>query len=337
MPENTYEHDTIGRTDPPRSLEALADATVDRRLFLRGSALAGAGLVAASVLPAGIAHAAPACYFGAGVQPRGGEANQRDAVLALESKIGRKLGIHRRYVHWDGTIPDGTHRWASDGGRIPYISFHAYKRSGANISWRSIASGQHDAHLRSVGSKLRDFGAPIYFSFHHEPEDDGGNGTAADFRAAFDRVKGVFDSQGATNLRWMVALMASTYGGGNGGLTQWLPSSSSYSLLGADGYNRYPISKVWPWRTFAEVFSAARTKAQQSGKGLFIAEYGCVENNAGDKGRWFDQASATMSSWPELKAAVYSHRQDPIPYWVDSSSSSLAAFKAMGLRSHFNG
>ena len=51
------------------------------------------------------------------------------------------------------------------------------------------------------------------------------------------------------------------------------------------------------------------------GKGLFIGEYGCPEqdahgNTSGDpraKASWFREAGATIKSWPEVKAAVYSH------------------------------
>jgi hypothetical protein len=246
--------------------------------------------------------------------------------------IDRRLSIHRRYVHWDGQLPDRTHRWASDGGRIPYISWNAYTRSGRTIPWREIANGRHDAFLRSSAKSLRQFRDPIYFSFHHEPENDPRNGSADDFRAAFDKVRRVFDSEGATNLRWMVALMASTYGGGNGGVNKWLPPRRSYDLLGADGYNRFPVQKVWPWRSFAEIFRPARMLARQTGKGLFVAEYGCVEHQPGDKARWIKHAAAKAADWPELEAMVYSHRQDPVPYWIDSSRSSLAAFRAMGQR-----
>src|SRR6266446_5410012 len=71
----------------------------------------------------------------------------------------------------------------------------------------------------------------------HEPEDDLICGSPAEFRAAYAHIRRIFEANGVS-VRWVAALMASTYDGGNGGYRQWLPPT--YDLIGVDGYNRYP-------------------------------------------------------------------------------------------------
>ena len=77
-----------------------------------------------------------------------------------------------------------------------------------------------------------------------------------------------------------VTLMASTYAGGHGGPEPWLPKE--YRMLGVDGYNRYPCitrPSKHPWKPFWEIFAPARHVAMARGKGLFIGEVGCVEQD----------------------------------------------------------
>lgn len=322
---------------------------MNRREFLRNTAVTGAGIaVAGSAAWPDPALATASCLFGAHALPRGSQKDQRESTLALEAQIGRKLGVFRRYSYWDEPPPDLTHLWAAEGGRVPYISWHAYTRSGTAIRWASIANGSHDAFIRSVGKGLASFGHPIFFNFHHEPENDTANGSAADFRAAFQRVRTLFDGQGATNLTWICTLMGTTYRGRNGGADAWLPPSRFYTHVGSDGYNRWPRIAKPGWRTFAEVFGAAHDKSVQLGKKLFVGEYGCVEqvtssNPLGDpqaKADWFRGAARATERWGNVVALSYSHASAMftgklMPYWADTSSPSLNAFKTVGLSPYF--
>ncbi len=334
---------------PASSPDPLSDIDPrwDRRRFIRSSAIAVAGLLAASALPMDPVLAAyrHRIHFGAGCEPQGSQ-DQRAAVLELERKIDRKLGIMRRYTFWECDIPDGTHRWAAADGRTPYISWHAYTRGGQTIPWRSIAQGDHDAYIRNKAHTIKAWGKHVYLSFHHEPENDPANGGPAEFRAASDRVHTLFRNVGADNVTWVVALMASTYGGGHGGAEVWLPRD--FHLVGVDGYNRYPCGDYgYPWRSFREIFDPARQWARRVNRGLFIGEYGCVEKDAcggsgagGAKAAWFQAAADTMASWGGVRGAVYSHTNGGsahIPYWADTSASSLRAFRTMAHLPRFDG
>jgi hypothetical protein len=327
----------VSQNNTPVSASSMdpTGRVMERRAFIRTSTILGAGMVAASALPATPASAWPSIYVGAGCEVRGKQKDQRDALMMLEHRIGRRLGIMRRYSYWDSPLPDPTHLWAAQRGTIPYISLHAYTRTRREIRWSSIAAGDHDAALRTKARSLRDSGHTMFFSFHHEPENDRGNGTARDFIAAHDRVRNLFDYEGVTNLVWVTTLMASTYRGGHGGADLWLPAN--YDMLGVDGYNRFPCDD-YRWRSFREIFGASRERARREAKPLFVGEFGCVERwqcggpkVAMGKADWFKAADETVRSWPQVSALVYSHGKsgNGIPYWVDSSRPSLRAFSRM--------
>ena len=322
---------------------------MDRREFLKTSAVVGGGVTASGAfewLRSGQALAASStgCRLGVMASPRNGQ-TWKTAITHLEHEIGRRFAIIRKYHTWEASIPTQFETWNTHNGRTPYTSWHAIKANGTPLRWASIASGGEDGRIRSQAISIKKWGQPLYLSFHHEPEDDTGIcGSAADFVAAWGRVRHIFDAVGVTNVTWIATLMASTYAGNNGGADSWLPSS--YDLLGVDGYNRWPCISGQGWRTFAEIFAPAHKVAVRRGHGLFIGEFGTVEQNAcghssGNpraKANWFQDSAATIKTWPQVKAACYSHTEaGNFRYWVDTTDSSLAAFRAVSLKPYFRG
>jgi hypothetical protein len=324
---------------------------VDRRDFLKKTAVAGAGLTIPTWIEATPSSASPgaACRWGAYASPRNGE-TAKHAILALENKIGRKLAITRHYMNWDRPIPGELVHWSAAGGRKPYVSWQAVRHNGTVIPWHSIARGNHDREIKAQAARIRSWGRPAYFNFHHEPENDTRNGGPADFRAAFQRVRNIFDSMNVNNLTWAVILMASTYAGGHGGPGHWLPNR--FELVGVDGYNRWPClpnRSQHHWASFREIFRPAHRLAVNRHKGMFVGEFGCVERNAcGNRGaprhakaRWVHWAGETLKAWPEVKGVVYSHTLARYQgyneaYWVNTSAASLSSFKRVGLLDHFH-
>lgn len=339
---------------------------MDRRAFLKAIAAGGAGLAVSGFrfpashvghraprrlqrglpVPAGAATSAP-CLFGAYVNPFGSDPTA--AIAAFETSIGRPLAITRHYLTWTNSLTTTTIKKSVATGHIPYIAWHATKKGNVAVPWSSIATGSEDAWIVTQAQALRDAGFPVYLTFHHEPEDDPANGAPADFAAAYDHVRAVFDAEGVTNATWVVTLMATTYGGGHHGYESWLPQR--FDLLGVDGYNRHPcLSNLpkHPWKSFEEIFADSHDASVATGVPLFIGENGCVEqydcgNTVGDpnaKARWFADECATLKSWPEVRAVLYSHttcRHNGylMEYRVDSSPASLASYNAFGQDPYF--
>src|SRR2546430_11044737 len=130
---------------------------VDRRDFLKRSAVTGPGFALAPVLklvpgvrvpkvrpagslqsldpsqaetPAQFSQASqasevltPQCLCGAFAQPRGGQ-NTRQALVDLENHEGRRMGVHRDYQGMDNDILGETAKLLIARGPIPYPAFH---------------------------------------------------------------------------------------------------------------------------------------------------------------------------------------------------------------------
>jgi hypothetical protein len=327
---------------------------MDRRDFLKSTAAATAGLTLEGLMGRDVASAGRSsiltarCRWGAFADPVAGQTDAQ-AYLALENKIGRKLAVTRQYLPWDADLPGAVARWSARGGRIPYISFKALHSNGDPVRWASIASGSKDASIRAQAERMRTWGHRAYMSFHHEPEDDPSCGSPAEFRAAYAHVRRIFRAH-RVKVRWVVALMASTYDGGNRGYKPWLPPA--FDLIGVDGYNRYPCigdRAEHPWQSFHALFSSAYHAAVRTNKPMLVAEAGCVEQDAcghgsGDplaKARWFTRMGETLKGWPRVQGVLYSnttlmHRGYRMDYRVDSSSAAIAAYRKVGLQAYFS-
>jgi hypothetical protein len=283
------------------------------------------------------------CLWGAYVDP--GKGSAISAIQGFETLIGRRLDLTRHYIRWDRNLVNDPIVQSAKEGRIPLIAWHTQRLDSSWVMWADIARGDHDQELQAQAALLRNWGGEAYFVFNHEPENDPA-GSAQDFVAAFDHVRRVFEAAGARKLRWVATLMRGTYQGTRGGPAAWLPGSCD--LLGADGYNRGACNPAIAWESFRSIFSAARAVAREQRKGLVIEEWGCVEAGAcggspsgGSKADWLREAAATIRSWPEVHAVIYSqvnaaYAGADVDFRVNTSPHALQTFKQIGLEPYFH-
>jgi hypothetical protein len=323
----------------------VSDGLSRREFLTRALAGAGAGALAASgVLPAAQASAAKRsrsrAIWGAFVAPKGAE--RIASVKAFEDLIGRRIDLTRHYLNFDRRLVNDVVEESVSSGHLPLIGMIAKKTGGGSAKFHDIAAGRYDTHLEEKGKSLRDLGVPVYFVFNPEPENDFTAGTAAEFKAAYNHIREVFTSAGATNLRWMATLMRGTYHGHFGGPNKWFPSGAD--IVGADGYNRGSCSGGG-WVSFQNIFTAAHEYAKKRGKPLFIEEWGSVEGRAcggrvksHDKGTWIKAAGETILGWPELLGVCYSQTRAyyaqtgrTVDFRVQTSKRSLEAYRRVGL------
>ena len=300
----------------------------------------GTGGADGTAEPTGVRNAR--CLWGAYVDPGNGSAI--GAVESFERRIDRRLDLTRHYIRWDRNLVNGPIEQSAKGGRIPLIAWHTQRLDGSWVKWREIAKGRHDREIAAQAKLLRDWGGEAYFVFNHEPENDPA-GNAGDFADAFDHVRATFENDGVGRLQYVATLMRGTYQGARGGPGAWLPQNCD--LLGADGYNRGACNPAIGWEAFDSIFDAARKVAQAHRKGLVIEEWGCVERgacggtNAGQsKAEWLRTAGATIESWPEVRAVVYSqvnaaYRSKKVDFRVNTSAESLDTYREIGLRPTF--
>ena len=227
---------------------------------------------------------------------------------------------------------------------MPLISLHPQKPSGVWIRWADVAAGRQDADLRLWATAFRAWNRRAFFVYSHEPENDPDAGTAAEFRAAYDHIRQIFDSVGTPKLRWTATFMRGTYAGAHGGIAQWVPKGCQ--LLGVDGYNRGECSGAG-WVSFDWLFRPARDYAATLGKHLIIQEWGTVRRFAcGATGpesaaSWIRNAGQTIKSWPEVKAVIYTNAAvqyagRKITFRVDNVPAALRAYSEVGAEPYFS-
>ena len=311
------------------------------RIRLAGRSLAGVALSLALLVPTACDRAAPAtptagALFGAFVQPGPTTGpDRRSAVTALEASIGRPLAMERVYYRWDEPWPTADDVWTRDAGRIPYISWNITGANGTSVRWADIAAGADDPILHARAADLIAFGSPVVFSFSHEPDKDGAVGTASEFIAAYRHVHDVFEADGVTNVTYAWTMTASSFQTGG---AAFYPGDDVVDVIAADGYNWYACPQGGSWRSFVQIFAPFYAFGQQHGKRMIVAEWGVREDPAapGRKATWIDDASAQLQRWPGIVAVLYFDADRGCPRWVESSASSLAAFRAMGAEPYFN-
>jgi hypothetical protein len=325
-----------------------------RRNFLRYAAgTAGATLVAQGLrLPSAEALVQPACRWGAFVEPADpiDPLDPLATTKAFENEIGRRLGMTRHYLRWDyRPIPSLAMQQSANGHRVPFMDWRPQllKESGNGfIRWGDIAKGLHDSEIDEVGTALASWNKPVYFTFNHEPENDAVNcGTAQQYRNAYARIRNRFVALGASKIKYVCTLVQGTFKGLHGGPDAWFFSGAQF--VGADGYNRSNCSGGW--KTFETLFSGAHNFAVARGKKMVIEEWGCVEN-AGEcadpstletKADWFSNSAATIKSWPEIKAVIYTnvvatYRTHTVDFRILTSDAAQAAYIEVGHDPYFN-
>lgn len=270
--------------------------------------------------------------FGARAKPRADDPvitgnKGKDAVLHLESEIGRTLAIDHYYSHFSSNWPNSRMAWDRAGGRLPLMN---WAPEDPTYTWAQIAAGQADAIIDARASAAATYGRRILLAFHHEPENDTTTyGTPADYVAAWKHVVDRFRAAGATNVKFVLVLEAWTFQLDRA--DHWYPGRSYVDYVGADGYNWYGARAGAAWRELGDIFTPFYDWTVAKGVPGMITETGCLEdpNNPDRKAQWFDNADLWLRSHPNIAAFLYFHSDRMWRWWVDTSAASLAAYQAM--------
>jgi beta-mannanase len=204
---------------------------------------------------------------------------------------------------------------------------------GSLVPWSEIADGSHDGWVVEQARRFKAFGAPMYLTFHHEPEDDEESGSASDFAAAFRRVVQVFRQERVRNVAFIWTMMSWTFDERSGrNPDDWYPGDRFVDIIGTDGYNWFPQKPGAPWESFRKVFLPTMGFAKERGKPVFVVEFGVMED-PGDPDRkadWYRRALVTAKRWPRLQGLIYFDVvKDGYPWITDSSTNALNGYSDM--------
>jgi hypothetical protein len=303
-----------------------------RDLVARGAlALVATSPVARSLLRAGNAFAAPAprrWAVGAYVNPTETRLTFVDAAQAktrLESLVGSRLDIASSYVAWEEPFPNEGHVRDRTAGRTPLIAWDGRRDLTA------IVSGRWDSLLRERARSCRDFGAPIHIRWAAEFNGEWNPcyGRTREFADAWRHLVGVFESEGASNVRWVWCPFATQppHRPAEAAWQAYYPGDRYVDWIGMDGYN-WGTARSWSrWQRFGEIFGALY-RDYAGRKPLMICEVSSAEVG-GDKASWIDDMRAELSGrFSRIQAVVWFDSNKETDWRIESSPRALRAFRA---------
>ncbi|MEW6477269.1 MAG: hypothetical protein AB1679_33870 [Actinomycetota bacterium] len=249
-----------------------------------------------------------------------------DGLRAHEAELGTRFALVRMYQQWQ--LPARKVATMINDNRLVLVS-HKPPAGG----WAAVASGAEDAMIEAMAEAYRSFGHEVLFSFHHEPHDDasdvkgGTSGTAADYRAAWRRIRGVFDRVGASHSAggnvffaysatgsW--ALKAGA-GGSAGSGDPLYPGDDLVDVFAHDRYN-WASCRGDAWEEFASEWAPLVALAAAHRKPLIAAEFGSPPA-AGARNDWFRRAATWLRTDPLARRwmwgfAYYHSLHDTCPW-----------------------
>jgi hypothetical protein len=296
------------------------------------TAIAAAVLVTVGWHPGPTDAATTAVKFGA----RAGKTVS--AYESYESRVGDKVSNARLYYLWDQPFPDATATWARDGGRQVFMSVRAKRLNGTLVPWSNLAAAQPGsalyAEMRAWATQIKNFQAPVYFTFNHEPETkvSSGNGTAEDYVLAWRNFITILRDEGVTNAEYV--FIGTAYGFGRGRAQPYYPGDAYVDAIGADAYNWYTCRPgiTNAWFSMKNLVDRMMPFAEKHpNEQLMLPEFGTTEDPSDPtrKPLWYAQAQQLFKE-PPYDRFVLINEYDTLKgcqFRPDSSAASLAAFK----------
>jgi hypothetical protein len=257
--------------------------------------------------------------FGAYASGFGGTALQ---ITQLERQLGAHLAIASSFRGLGDVFPDATQRAEASAGHTLLIAWDL--GDSAYTRFTTFTDGSHDAYLSRVAQKVAAFGKPVYLRPWAEmnadwtafqPTADGSRpagGTPEEFVAAWRYLVSFFDSQGATNARWVFNPTTDTYAETTDVRTIF-PGAAYVDVLGLDGYN-WGNGGVLRWQSFESIYSTQyqRLVALDDFAPVWVCEFASKEPSENDgapvdsthsKAAWYRQLLAS-TAFPAVRALV---------------------------------
>ncbi|WP_410586406.1 glycoside hydrolase family 26 protein [Amycolatopsis sp. lyj-23] len=260
-------------------------------------------------------------YYGAG------------SVEDTDARIGRKPNIHLSYYGWaDDWVAAAATRADLASGRIPLINWEPF-----GVSFDDIIDGRLDATIAARANGVKNLAAKVFLDFAAEMnEEEGWGGHLPDkYIAAYRHIHDIFAENSATNVVWVWCPNNTDSAGGPPAMSYY-PGDEYVDWTGIDGYNWGNSDADFDWQSFHDVFADSYARLTEVGKPIIIGEMASDEAG-GDKGRWIDDVVPTLKqSFPSIKAVVWFDVDKERHWQINSSATSLAAYRRMAKDPYLN-
>jgi hypothetical protein len=259
-------------------------------------------------------------YLGAYVQATAyTEQAQIDAFESLERQIGRPLEIVHTYSPWPDAFPTLEDKYFVDRGKILLLTW------GGDPNTEAIIAGKDDTMIRARAKALAALGHPVLLEFRHEMDRPNLQWTIhgpAAYIAAWDHIRAIFKSVGATNVSWV-----------------WCPTGYGFQVGRAQAF--YPGNNEVDW-VCADVYSTSSSQslreaaspflrwASHHNKPVIIGEFAAGGNRSG-WATWLTRAGQLAKSDRQIKAMVYFDANGTdsnghlFHYWLGNHPAAIAA------------
>jgi hypothetical protein len=287
------------------------------------------------------------------------------ALKQDENEINRKFSFMVGFIDWANngspllfTDMQPTLDALKNAGYGVVVTWCAQDEQGPYLDPRydyaSILTGQYDAYILQWAQSAAAWGKVFYLRLFHEmngywyPWGLNVNGnTPALAIQAWQHVHNIFQSAGATNVKFLWEPTYHTYDWLLDPLASFYPGDAYVDWLGVDGYNwgQYGLQTFWvPFMSPTELLQYTYNEmisTVSSVKPVMIVETASAEGAVStDKAAWITQLQNDATLFPNLKAVGYydGYSEDgtldggglPLSFWrFDGDSYSLAAFQAL--------
>jgi hypothetical protein len=212
------------------------------------------------------------------------------SLPAWERELGASLALHRSYFTQErNETHQLVHRCRDDlaNGRLPHVSIKAA------ATWQDVATGAQDEWLAQMLRPLSEESLPVFFTLHHEPENDAGppGMLPHDYVAMQRRLIGL-----AADLAPKVTVVPILQHWTFDPLSPQIDPSAwivpEASVIGLDLYNPWSPTNGKPWRSFSS--KADEVLGWFGDTPVAIGEHGCRVDpaNPGLAAEWLRDAVA---------------------------------------------
>jgi hypothetical protein len=263
-------------------------------------------------------------YLGAWLHPvphgTGGPAFavEQRTLPTVRAAIGRAPAVLHVYTAWSDPAPVSSLAAVAAAGSIPMVDW------GCGPDVTAIPDGTDDATITAFARALRAAGTPVLLRWcwemnlvHAHPQIP----SPSDFTAAWQHVRSLFRSAGATNVSfvWCPALSGVDP-------APYYPGDGSVDWIGIDGYDRDGT------RTFTSLFGPFAGTWAPHGKPLIVAETGAAGSS---QPGFIDSIRTGMPTLPAYKAVVWFDAPGPALDW-SFTPAGLEAFAALARDPYFS-
>jgi mannan endo-1,4-beta-mannosidase len=254
----------------------------------------------------------------------GGVWQGMEPVFALEADLGQKISVVHWFSNWYNLLDHQSLELASQGGRIPMISWQPHDRK-----FDDMISGKFDGYIKSWARSAKSFGKTIYL--RPFPEMNGNwtswNGEPEKLVIAWRHIVDVFRAEGASNVVWVWSPNATDEPRiESNRMELYYPGGNYVDILALDGYNWGNTKPSSGWRGFEAIFTDSYERITKLGsQPVWFAEVASTEQG-GDKAKWIEDMFST-TAFPRLEGIIWFDEHKETDWRVDSSDKSLQAFR----------